>query len=105
MGGTVRPGTRRVSRSLVSRGGAMPAYETLLYETDGAIATITLNRPERLNTIVPPMPSELEDAVWRASRGDAIKGIGLRGAGGGVCAGFDFRDGLRAGRDAANTHD
>ena len=34
-------------------------YETLLYDTDGAIATITLNRPERLNTIVPPMPDEL----------------------------------------------
>ena len=38
-------------------------YETLLYDADGAIATITLNRPERLNTIVPPMPDELEAAV------------------------------------------
>lgn len=33
------------------------AYQTLLYTTDGAIATITLNRPESLNTIVPPMPT------------------------------------------------
>ena len=31
-------------------------FETILYDTDGPIAFITLNRPERLNTIVPPMP-------------------------------------------------
>ena len=42
-------------------------YETLLYDVDGAIATVTLNRPERLNTIVPPMPDEFEDAIRRAS--------------------------------------
>jgi enoyl-CoA hydratase len=44
------------------------AYETLLYDKDGAIATITLNRPERLNTIVPPMPDEIEAAVTEANR-------------------------------------
>ena len=38
-------------------------YETVLYDVDGAIATVTLNRPERLNTIVPPMPDEFEDAI------------------------------------------
>ena len=43
------------------------SYETILYKAEGAIATITLNRPERLNTIVPPMPEELEAAVHRAS--------------------------------------
>ena len=44
------------------------SYETLLYDADGAIATITLNRPQRLNTIVPPMPDELEAAVHRGDR-------------------------------------
>jgi enoyl-CoA hydratase len=34
-------------------------YETLLYTVDGPIATITLNRPAQLNTIVPPMPDEI----------------------------------------------
>ena len=32
-------------------------YETVLYEAVDAVATITLNRPERLNTIVPPLPT------------------------------------------------
>jgi len=70
------------------------AYETLLYDTAGAIATITLNRPERLNTIVPPMPEELEGAVHRASADAEIKVIVLRGAGRAFCAGFDFGGGF-----------
>src|SRR6185437_15013787 len=69
-------------------------YETVLYETGGAIATITLNRPERLNTIVPPMPDELEDAVERASLDAAVKVIVLRGAGRAFCAGYDFGGGF-----------
>ena len=43
------------------------SFETLLYDVDGPIATITLNRPERLNTIVPPMPDEFEAAVREAT--------------------------------------
>ena len=39
------------------------SYETLIYSTDGPVAAITLNRPERLNTIVPPMPDECEAAI------------------------------------------
>jgi enoyl-CoA hydratase len=70
------------------------AYETLLYETDDGIATITLNRPERLNTIVPPMPDELQDAVNGASLDPAVKVIVLRGAGRSFCAGFDFAGGF-----------
>ena len=41
----------------------MTKYETLVYTTDGPIATITLNRPDDLNTIVPPMTDEIEAAV------------------------------------------
>src|SRR3954466_10948135 len=70
------------------------AYETVLYDTDGAIATITLNRPDRLNTIVPPMPDELEQAVHRAVGDAAVKVIVLRGAGRSFCAGFDFGGGF-----------
>ena len=69
-------------------------YETLLYDSDAAIATITLNRPERLNTIVPPMPDELEAAVRRATLDAQVKVIVLRGAGRAFCAGFDFAGGF-----------
>ena len=70
------------------------SYETLRYDVDGAVATITLNRPERLNTIVPPMPDELEAAVHAAVRDGAVKVIVLRGAGRAFCAGFDFGEGF-----------
>ncbi len=69
-------------------------YETLLYQLDGAVATITLNRPQRLNTIVPPMPDELEAAVHQATRDSNVKVIVLRGAGRSFCAGFDFAGGF-----------
>ena len=49
------------------------AFATLLYETEGAVATITLNRPERLNTIVPPMPEEIEQAVAAANRDPEVR--------------------------------
>lgn len=69
-------------------------YETLLYDTADAVARITLNRPERLNTIVPPMPEEIEAAVHRAIADEQIKVIVLRGAGRAFCAGFDLGGGF-----------
>src|SRR5215213_5710859 len=69
-------------------------FETLLYGVEDAVATITLNRPESLNTIVPPMPDELQDAVMRAGDDEAVRVIVLRGAGRAFCAGFDFAGGF-----------
>ena len=69
-------------------------FETLLYAVDGAIATITLNRPDALNTIVPPMPDEIEAVVNAAVRDTAVKVIILRGAGRSFCGGFDFGAGF-----------
>src|SRR4051795_13268790 len=79
------------------------AYETLLYGVEDAIATITLNRPDTLNTIVPPMPDELEDAVNSAVRDPEVRVIVLRGAGRSFCAGFDFGDGFHHWDDALTT--
>jgi enoyl-CoA hydratase/carnithine racemase len=70
------------------------AYETILYDVDDAVATITLNRPERLNTIVPPMPDEFRAAIDEAALDAAVKVIVVRGAGRAFCAGYDFGEGF-----------
>jgi enoyl-CoA hydratase len=69
-------------------------FETLLYAVDDAVATITLNRPEALNTIVPPMPEEIEAAVGAAVRDERVKVMILRGAGRAFCGGFHFGAGF-----------
>ncbi|MDP7518125.1 MAG: hypothetical protein QGI17_13525 [Arenicellales bacterium] len=52
-------------------------HQTIWYSTDGAIATISLNRPERLNTTVPPMSEEIAAAVDTANLYSDIKVIVL----------------------------
>jgi len=73
---------------------ARTMYKTLFTELDDGVLTITLNRPEELNTIVPPMPEEFEEAVMRASRDDSVKIIVVRGAGRAFCAGYNFGEGF-----------
>jgi enoyl-CoA hydratase len=70
------------------------SFQTLLYDVQDEIAMITLNRPERLNTIVPPMPEEIEAAVRMAIEDASVKVLVLRGAGRSFCAGFDFAGGF-----------
>jgi len=65
-------------------------YETILYEKKDRIATITLNRPEKFNTIKPPMPEELEKALEEANFDPEVHVVILKGAGKAFCAGFDF---------------
>jgi enoyl-CoA hydratase len=99
-----RHNTLRYCALLVKAGSLRPArncrieaamtFETLVYMTDGAIATITLNRPDALNTIVPPMPEEFEAAIDLAIRDNSVKVIILRGAGRAFCAGYDFGEGF-----------
>jgi enoyl-CoA hydratase len=70
------------------------SYETIVYDVQAPLAAITLNRPDSLNTIVPPMPDEFEDAVNRATADPNVKVIVLRGAGRAFCAGYDFAGGF-----------
>src|SRR5688572_5305832 len=62
----------------------------VLYERDGRIARITLNRPEALNAIDAELPVELEDAVRRANADAGVHVIVLAGAGRAFCAGYDL---------------
>ncbi len=67
-------------------------FRHLTYETSDRIATITLNRPERLNAIARGMPQELREAVERANDDNDIHCIILTGAGRSFCAGYDLVD-------------
>ena len=68
------------------------SFKHLLYETDGRIATITLNRPERLNAITRGMPQEIREAVETANDDNSIHVIVITGAGRAFCAGYDLVD-------------
>jgi enoyl-CoA hydratase len=70
------------------------SYETILYAVDGQVATVTINRPDAMNTIVPPMPDEIEAAVTEAVRDPAVKVVVVRGAGRSFCAGYDLGTGF-----------
>ncbi|MEM1139780.1 MAG: crotonase/enoyl-CoA hydratase family protein [Pseudomonadota bacterium] len=71
-----------------------PMTKDALYTTAGPIATITLNRPEKYNTLRPSLLADLDDALRQANTDDEIKVIVLEGAGDAFCAGFDFSGGL-----------
>jgi enoyl-CoA hydratase len=66
------------------------AAATVLYERDGRLARLTLNRPEKLNAINDEMPRELRAAVEQANRDDSVHVIVLGGAGRAFCAGYDL---------------
>lgn len=66
-------------------------YETILYEKQGGVATITLNRPQALNAFTPQMNAELLDALKDAERDGAIRCLLLTGAGKAFSAGQDLK--------------
>ena len=62
----------------------------VLYEKDGRIARITLNRPDVLNAIDGDLPKALADCVERANADPGVHVIVLSGAGRAFCAGYDL---------------
>ena len=69
------------------------SYTEILYEEDGPILRLTLNRPEKLNAFTGTMQSELIQAYRRADDDDEIRVIIVTGAGRGFCAGADLSRG------------
>ncbi|HNH43053.1 MAG TPA: crotonase/enoyl-CoA hydratase family protein [Agitococcus sp.] len=65
-------------------------YQTLLYQVENRILTITLNRPEQMNAFTVEMANELEHAFKTASDDDNIGAIVVTGAGKAFCAGMDL---------------
>ncbi len=68
----------------------MADYAHILLAREGAIARLTLNRPERRNALTHAMMLELEDAFGRVRDDPACRVLVLRGAGGHFCAGGDL---------------
>ncbi|PSP98714.1 enoyl-CoA hydratase [Halobacteriales archaeon QS_4_70_19] len=64
---------------------------TVQYETDGRIATLTLDRPERYNAIDEGLPGELRETVERADADPEVHVIVLTGAGNAFCSGYDLK--------------
>ncbi|HZZ89917.1 MAG TPA: enoyl-CoA hydratase-related protein [Caulobacteraceae bacterium] len=82
-------------------------FETIRYEADGPVLTLTLNRPEKLNAYNAVMGADLADAIAQADEDDAIRAVILTGEGRAFCAGADLSAGAgsfdtRAGAGAGN---
>ena len=69
------------------------AYQQILFEQDGPVLTITLNRPQKLNAFTADMMAELMDAFDRADEDDTIRAVVVTGAGRAFCAGADLSGG------------
>jgi enoyl-CoA hydratase/carnithine racemase len=80
-------------------------YQTIRYEQRGAVALITLNRPERLNAWTPRMAQEQADAIERANADADVGAIVMTGAGRGFCAGADMQDTFQTRLDGVDPGD
>ena len=65
-------------------------YEQILFDVSDNIATITLNRPDKLNAWTGTIEAEVRDAMYRAEEDADVRVIILTGAGRGFCAGADM---------------
>ncbi|WP_293905947.1 enoyl-CoA hydratase-related protein [Phenylobacterium sp.] len=77
-----------VSQSLAE---ASQSGDEVLYEVSDHVATLTLNRPDRMNTISGPMLQQLTELLLKADRDRDVRCIILTGTGRAFCAGLDLR--------------
>jgi enoyl-CoA hydratase/carnithine racemase len=66
------------------------SFTEIIYEKQDRIATVTMNRPERLNAFTPVMGAEMKNAMVDADRDPAIRAIIVTGAGRAYCAGAEM---------------
>lgn len=68
------------------------SFKEILYNIEGQVAIITLNRPDRMNALTMLTHRELEQAIDAADKDDKVRVIVMTGAGRGFCSGDDVRD-------------
>jgi len=68
------------------------SYQNILFASEGGIARLTLNRPDRLNSFTDAMHAELRDALAQVRADPSVRVLLLTGAGRGFCAGQDLSD-------------
>ncbi len=68
-------------------------YEAILLDVEDQVATITLNRPERMNAWNAQMGAELGDALFACNENDEVRAVVITGAGRAFCAGADLGGG------------
>lgn len=66
-------------------------YETIMYDVEQGVGTVTLNRPAVLNAINPAMIGELQDVLSKVRDDDSVRAVVLTGAGRGFCSGADLK--------------
>ena len=66
-------------------------YETIIYEKQNGVATITLNRPQSLNAFIPQMNQEVLQALKESERDQEVRCVMVTGAGRAFCAGQDLK--------------
>ena len=71
----------------------LPALETLLYNVEDGIATVTLNRPEKMNSFTGQMRDDLVAVFDQTDADDAVRVVIVTGAGRAFCAGADLSSG------------
>jgi 2-(1,2-epoxy-1,2-dihydrophenyl)acetyl-CoA isomerase len=71
---------------------SMKTYDCIRYEAADGVATLTLNRPDRLNSFTVAMHVEVREALAHARDDEAVRALVLTGAGRGFCAGQDLGD-------------
>lgn len=80
-------------------------YETIIYAVEQGVATVTLNRPEKLNSFTERMHGELHAALSAARDNGDVRAVVLTGAGRGFCAGQDLTDRVMDSTDATASFD